>query len=281
VQHLLLKHNPINYNIMQKLILGAIASTLTIGSSFGVIALQVDFNSTNQDGGPHPQAGWSSYDAGHEVAADFVTQNYGGISVTPAWPNTTDNRVQQMIDRGAGNDNQWDNASGDLDLVTDFLGTDTRGGNGGNGNWDGTTGTPTYMTLSITGLNAGQDYTWTSLHHDTENVHGAFAAWGSPDGGTNWGPLADGVMTDSSTGGNPDSGAALESGPDAFSLPSAYTFTFTATGDDAIRFAPYAGGAVHSQIWGINGFRLETIPEPSSAILLVGGLGGMFLRRRR
>ena len=32
---------------------------------------------------------------------------------------TNDNRVEEMIDRGAGNDNNWDNADGDIDLVTD------------------------------------------------------------------------------------------------------------------------------------------------------------------
>ncbi|MBN1846298.1 MAG: hypothetical protein JW810_11485, partial [Sedimentisphaerales bacterium] len=51
--------------------------------------LKVDFNSTNQDGGPHNQADWSAYDAGHEVAADFNTKPYDGITVTPTWPNTT------------------------------------------------------------------------------------------------------------------------------------------------------------------------------------------------
>ena len=41
-------------------------------------------------------------------------------------PNTTDNRVQQMIDRGAGNDAQW--LGSNLDLLTDFIGIDTRTG---------------------------------------------------------------------------------------------------------------------------------------------------------
>ena len=35
--------------------------------------LLIDFNSTTQDGGPHNEAGYQAYDAGHEVAADFVT----------------------------------------------------------------------------------------------------------------------------------------------------------------------------------------------------------------
>ena len=86
--------------------------------------LLLDFNSLTQDGGPHPQEGYQSYDAGHEVADDFVTKSYAafGASVdfTPSWPDTTDNRVQQMIDRGAGNDANY--LGQKLDLVTDFIG---------------------------------------------------------------------------------------------------------------------------------------------------------------
>ncbi len=255
--------------------------------------LMVDFNSMTQDGGPHPQAGYQAYNAGHEVPADFVTQSYSAlgttVSITPAWPNTTDNRVQQMIDRGAGNDANWDNAAGDLDLVTDFLGIDTRTGNGGNGDWDGTAGTPTYMTLTLSGLSAGP-YDWKSYHHDTEHVHGDFRVELSVDGGTSFSQLADGYMSDSTEAGNPDS--ALDGfpgpqvGPDANSLMSTYAMSFTADGasDVVLRFAPYSNTAVHRQIWGINGFALQQIPEPSTMILaLTGALFGVvaLLRRRR
>jgi len=126
--------------------------------------LMIDFNS-NQDGGgdsagadpqdsaaAHNQAGWSSYHANHEVAEEFTTATYGAISVTPAWPNTTSNKVMQSMDRNkqtvdpitiTSNDANWDDTAGDLNLITDMLGIDTRTGNGGNGDWDGTTGTPT------------------------------------------------------------------------------------------------------------------------------------------
>ena len=235
--------------------------------------LKVDFNSNQDSGGDsstagdpslsvanHNQEGWSSYHANHEVAAEFSTANYGGITVTPAWSNTTDNRVQQSIDRGAGNDNTWDDAEGDLNLVTDFIGIDTRTGNGGNGNWDGTTGTPTYMTLTLGGLAAGV-YDWTSFHHDTENVHGPFAVWLSTDGGSSYTQLVDGLMTDGSEGGNPES-AAREHGPDAYLLPSTYNTSFTANGTDDVvmRFAPHSGIAVHRQIWGMNAFELTEMP---------------------
>lgn len=242
--------------------------------------LKVDFNSTNQDGGPHNQEGWSAYDAGHEVAADFDTKDYDGITVTPAWPNTTANTVQQMIDRGSGNDDQWLNDAGDINLVTDFLGTDTRTANGGNGDWNGTTGTPTYMTLTIGGLAAG-GYDWISFHHDTENCFGTFAVWLSTDGGATFTQLADGILTDSSTGGTPDSGDLRNPGPDVYSLPSTYKMSFAANGTDdvVLRFAPYSGAVsaeVHNQIWGINGFVLD-FPDKANAPDPVDGETGVAL----
>ena len=257
-------------------------------------SLWIDFNSTNQDGGPHPNGGsWQNYNAAHEVAADFVTQNYSAygtsVGVTPAWPNTGDNRVQQMIDRGnqtvspvGGFDASWTDT--DLNLVTDFIGTDTRIGNGGNGDWDGTTGTPTYFTLSLSNLPAG-DHQWVSFHHDTEHVHGTFAVWLSVDGGTTFNQLADGVMTDGTDGGVPDSGVGTEVGDFAgmTAAGSIYNTSFTANGTDdvVIRFAPYSGGGVHRQIWGINGFQVSAAPIPEPSTSLLGLIGLAFLARRK
>jgi hypothetical protein len=264
--------------MMKKVIicLGVVAVMMV--SSTSATILKVDFNSLTQDGGPHNQEGWSAYSAGHEVPDDFITADYDGITVTPAWPNTTDNRVQQSIDRGAGNDANWDNSAGDLDLVTDWIGIDTRTGNGGNGDWDGVTGTPTYMTLTIGGLAAG-NYELTSFHHDTEHCHGPFAVWVSTDGGASFTQLADGLMTDSTEGGTPDSGAIV-AGPDVYTLASTYHVPFMANGTDdvVLRYAPYSDAAgVHRQIWGMNGF--ELVPEPATIALL--GLGALALRRRR
>ena len=262
------------------LCIGAILIAQTTASA----QLWVDFNSTTQDSGPHPQAGYESYDAGHEVAADFVTMNYsafgGTIGVTPAWPNTTDNRVQQMIDRGAGNDDQWMGA--DIDLLTDFLGIDSRTGNGGNGDWarDGAS-EPTWMTLSLSGLPAG-DYNWKSFHHDTENVWADFQADISTDGGATYSSLGDYEMSSTSTGGNPANAGLITDGP-----VSMVDTTFSASGSDdvVVRFAPYADGvdasAVHKQIFGINGFQLNVVPEPSANILLVTALVGLLSVRRR
>ncbi len=237
--------------------------------------LLVDFNSTNQSGGPHPQTGYQAYNAAHEAPADFIIRSFPAfgtsIDITPAWPNTTDNRVQQMIDRGDGNDANWNNASGDLDLITDFLGIDTRPGNGGNGNWDGAAGgTPTYMTLTLGGLPVGT-YGWTSFHHDTENVHTNFQIEISIDGGTSYTSLGqEFYMSDSTPGGNPDSATdgagGTRTGPNATTLDSTATFQIDASGTDdvVLRFAPLSGvlgNAVHNQIWAINGFQLSALDD--------------------
>jgi hypothetical protein len=151
------------------------------------------------------------------------------------------------------------------------------------------TGTPTYMTLTLAGLSASP-YNWTSYHHDTENVHGDFSVELSLDGGANFTQLADGYMSDGSEGGNPDSTDAPfpgpQTGPDADSLLSTYSTSFVADGvnDVVFRFAPYSNTAVHRQIWGINGFALEQVPEPSSVALALMGVAFAalgLLRRRR
>ena len=231
---------------------------LTANSIAGTV-LKVDFNSTTQDGGPHSQDDWTSYDAAHEVEADFNTKTYGSITVTPDYPNTTDNRVMQMIDRGVADDDNWDNGAGDIDLVTDWLGVDTRTANGGLGAWDGTIGTPTYITITLGGLVAG-NYEWTSFHHDTEKMWGPFAAWVSTDGGTTFIQLADGHATNSTTGGDPLP-LKLVTGPDINTLSSTYVSSFLANGIDAVvmRFAPYSLETVHRTFFVMNAFKIDVV----------------------
>ncbi len=244
--------------------------------------LMIDFNSTTQDSGPHNDdlGGFSAYDFAHEGGDGYgpwTTESYSAfgtsVTVTPDWPNTTAINAEQMIDRTATFDVNWFDVDSDLsnegfpilgvDLVTDFLGIDTRTANGGNGDWDGTVGTPTYMHLSLGGLPA-DTYNWQSFHIDTEHVHGEFEVMISTDGGTTFSPLPNGIMADATPGGNPDSevsgfldSVAFDS-QEAFEAGAMYTATFTADGtsDVVLQFAPLAQEAVHRQIFGINGFVL-------------------------
>ncbi len=286
-------------------VITTIFTVVFLGIQTASAELKVDFNSLTQGGGPNQQDGLEGYDAGHERAADFIAKDYevsfpsgdATVTMTPAWPNTTDNRVQQMIDRGAGNDANW--VGNDIDLLTDWIGSDSRTGNGGNGDWDRTDATdPTYMTLSLGGLPAG-DYFWTSYHHDTENMWSDFQVEVSTDGGTTYGPAVDREMTSSSPGGNPAAPIKYlgDVNPDPKKLPSTFTTRFTADGDKdvVLRFAPFADGVdavqVHKRFFGMNGFELIEFPMLEVPALSTWGLlslallalvgGSVLIRRRR
>ncbi len=241
--------------------------------------LFVDFNSTTQDGGPHPMAGYNSYDAAHENSNDFrASRDYDAFGTTVSlavnFPDSSDNRVQQMIDRGGANDENWTGSK--LDLITDWIGVDTRTGNGGNGNYDGQNGTPTRITFTLENLPAAT-YRWRSYHHDTEHMNGLFLVELSNDGGGSYtridGPLAGGAFrqTDSTPGGSPDS-ARTYGGPTPEELPSTVEFDFTAKRDQdvVVRFTPLSATAVHTQFAVINGFELTrtSLPDSPSDITL-------------
>jgi hypothetical protein len=281
------------------------ATALFSSLSFG--QLLVDFNSTSQDNGPHNDTagGFAAYDFAHEGGTGtdpWPTVSYPAfgtnVSVTPNWPDTTDPRVEQMIDRTAAFDGNWMDASTDLasvpfptlglDLVTDFIGIDTRANSGGNGDWDGTTGTPTSLTLTLSGLPAGS-YSWTSAHIDTEHVHTDFGVKVSTDAGTSFTALPNGRMVDASDGGNPnsiDSGfqsALAQDSATAFIEGGVYSAGFTSDGSDVvIEFTPFSQDAVHRQIFGINGFVVQQVPEPASFSLIVFAMLGLVgIARRR
>jgi hypothetical protein len=260
--------------------------------------LLIDFNSS-QGGPAENEAGYQAYDADHEVPASFGPRPYSAfgtsVSVTPAWPNTTADTVQQAIDRGAGNDANW--LGNNISLLTDWIGSDSRTGNGGNGDWarDGTSD-PTYMTLTLSGLPAGP-YSWLSYHHDTENMWSDFQIEVSIDGGATYSAPLDLQMTSSTPGGTPDSATGTGLGPidgsadpDPANLPSTAHLMFSADGtnDVVFRFAPFADGvddaAVHKQFFGMNGFAVARIPEPSTiALCVLTGIGllPLFLKRRQ
>ena len=242
--------------------------------------LKIDFNSTNQDNGPHNQSGYQAYNAAHEVSSSFTTQSFTAfgttIQLTPAWPNTTNNRVRQMIDRGSANDGNWGTI--DLDLLTDWIGCDARSGNGGNGVYTGLSGTPTYLTLTLENIPAGS-YHWTSYHHDTEHIHSNFQIEYSTDGGSTYasvtGPNGNGSFpgTDSTAGGSPASNQTYNDSTAKADLPSTVDFDFTAiAGQDVlIRFAAQSTDTVHTAFFVCNGFEITANnPEAPTDISFTG-----------
>ena len=257
--------------------------------------LFVDFNSNQGGGGDsttagspadsaaaHNQLGYFSYHANHEVTEEFTTASYevfgSSVTLTPGWPDSSlVNTTQQSIDRGDGNDRNW---HGDkINLLTDWIGVDTRTGVSGNGPFDGTTGAKTRFHLTLGNL-PGATYSWRSYHHDTENVHADFTVAYSTDGGVTFtpvpGPNGNGTfsMTDSTAGGTPASPAiftgAEQGSINPADLPSTVNFSFTANGSNQviIEFTPYATDLVHKALLGVNGFELTGPPGLGNGITI-------------
>ena len=275
---------------------------------FSSAAFLLDFNSNQSGGGTpvdgnpadplnaaHNEPGYHSYHAAHEVAAGFITASYDAnfmltgavnITLTPSWPNTTRNTVQQSIGRSDGQANSW--LGTHRNLLRDWIGIDSRINEGGYGPWDGVTGTPTYMLLTLGNLPAAQ-YTMSTFHHDVENMNSPFTLEVSTDGGLSFGSIISGRMTNSTAGGTPAENEVLAgtapnvAGGNPADLSSTLNFMFTADGasDVVLRFAPLSSEAAltHRTFFGINGFHLDQVPEPTTALLAV--LGGMLVLRRR
>ncbi len=234
------------------------------GTVLAPAQLRVDFDSTTMEGGPHLQAGFESYQAGHEVAADFTAaRTYAAFGTTVAvsvqFPDSADARTMQMIDRSAASDANWQGAW--PDLLTDWIGIDTRTENGGKGDYDGSTGTPTRLLLRLGGLPAG-NYSWRSYHHDTQDQNGDFAVQLSTDGGTTFAP----VGTHEMTAGIPSEDPARNgsSDPDPRNLPSVVGFPIAANGtqDVVVAFVPLSGGGISGQFFICNGFELYDPADP-------------------
>ncbi len=275
--------------------------------------LLIDFNSNQANGGTAEapafnQAGFQSYFASHEVSATFIARSYdvafaltgaATVTLTPGFAGTSANTVRQSINRSDAQAASW--AGNNVNLLRDFIGVDARPGEGGNGNYNGTDGTPTYLTITLGGLPAST-YAWTSFHHDVENINSFFQVELSTNGGATFSLLGTGRITNSLAGGTP-AGNEIPSGTspnvpggDPANLTSTQAFQFTATGDDVvIRFAPYAKldasspltypdgdylGGVHNSFFALNGFTLEQVPEPSALGLGALGLAALLRRRR-
>lgn len=248
--------------------------------------LLVDFNSSQASGGApvagnpadpanaaHQETGYLCYHAGHEVAADFVSATYNPtfsgsglatVTMTPSWPSTTTNTVQQSIGRSQGQADTWTGNS--VNLLRDFIGCDARTSQGGNGAWDGTTGTPTYLVLTLSGLPVA-DYQMTTYHHDVENMNSNFSIEISTDGGVTFDTPIVGRITNSLSGGSPAENEIFGGTPPNVSggnpddLTSTQFFNFTSVAEDVVlRFAPLApgdSGPVHQMFFALNGFSLD------------------------
>lgn len=273
-------------------------AALLAGQSVAPGQLMVDFNSNQAGGGNqvvgdptdptnaiHQQDGYLCYHAEHEVGATFVTASYdvnfsgtgaATVTMTPEWPNTTDARVRQSIGRVQTQADSWIGSKNNL--VRDWIGADSRVANGGNGAWDGTTGTPTYFQLRLGNLPAAS-YEMTAFMHDVEHMNATFTIEVSTDGGTTFGDPIEGRMTNGLAAGNPSGNEVFPETPpnvadgDPADLTSTQVFEFEATGGQEVvlRFAPFSNTInVHTEFVGLNGFELVQTGGSSAPLEITG-----------
>lgn len=249
----------------------------------------MDFNSSQSGGGTptfedpsdpanaiHQEPDYLCYHAIHEDPSSFVTATYevefsgtgvATVEMTPEWPNTTSPNVQQSIGRGGSQPDSW--LGQNQNLLRDWIGADSRTGNGGNGAWDGTTGSPTYFLLRFGGLPAAS-YEMTAFMHDVEHMNSNYSIEISTDGGTTYGDPILGRMTNSLSGGNPAENEVLpgtapnvaDGDPVELSSTQILSFDVPDGQEMVLRFAPLTpGGPVHLDFVGLNGFKLvQTTP---------------------
>ncbi|CAA6677679.1 MULTISPECIES: PEP-CTERM sorting domain-containing protein [unclassified Lentimonas] len=181
------------------------------------------------------------------------------VGVAFSWPDANDgggtvdiNDTKQSFSRSnvQGYDVFWQT----------WVGIDIRTENGGIGGGD-------RMTLSLTGLEANQAFTFTSYHADTQDQAGTF--------------LVDQTPSASETSTSPFAFPSIDD--DALATPwvtNAYSFDVTSDGlgNLDITFTQNSGTWI-----GINGFDLVAVPEPSSFALLGGllALSAVAMKRRR
>ncbi len=191
--------------------------------------------------------------SGAKVTYNNISFSEGGLAGTYnvgvefSWPDADDDTAKQSFTRS--------NIQGYPDFWSSWVGIDSR---------SATTGE---LTMTLSGLEANQDFVLTSYHGDTHDQSGTFTV--------------NQTITGSETATSPFDFARLnQNGTLTPWTTNAYSFDVTTDGSGNLSVT-YTNA---SEIWtGINGFDLVAIPEPGSYGLIAGmlGLTSIALRRRR
>lgn len=238
-----------------------------MGSAHAAIFVNTGDTGTSAGVGPEgADANYLVYTTAHENAATGQLTTFNGVSfaegglagtydvgVAFTWLDAQNNNTKQAFSGRTNN-------RGHPEFWTSWVGVDSRTAQGGIGGTD-------RMQLNLTGLAANQSYVFTSYHGDTHDQEATFTVDQTP--------------TSSETATSPFAFTRLSNHNTADYDPwieNAYSFDVTSDGSGNldITFARDAGG----DFFGINGFNLVAVPEPSAGLLVAFAASALLLRRR-
>ncbi|MDF7809089.1 PEP-CTERM sorting domain-containing protein [Pontiellaceae bacterium B12219] len=245
---------------MKRTITTLSAVFLTAGLAQAALYINAGSSPTAGVGPDGANANYLAYQTPSEQPTTGELQTYNGISFAEGGLAGTYNVGIEFTwtTNGVGAANSVKQAfsrsqnpgSGYSSFYQDWVGMDVRTSEGG-------IGAGTTMTLTLTGLEANQDFTLTSYHFDPHDQSSTFTT--SASGATVYASEdADGVYVDPS--------------------PFAYDFDLTSDGSGTATI-DYVN--VNGSWLALNGFDLQAVPEPATLgmVALFGG-GILFIRRR-
>lgn len=259
------KLNKIPMNVLKNLLAGTVVTGLAIGSASAVSIFQIDFELSGSPAGQSTEAGWTSWtvDAGGN-GTDTIANTVGGVGVSLV---ATGGGIFNA--RGGSGQNRSTTIAGTSwnDMAEDLI--SARSGDNG-------------VKITLSGLITGQTYTLTGWHNDsTPGTNAGFAAdLDSNTPGYVVNVLAGtGATQLSAANGASTSVDQTATRSDSDFSNSVVTFTADAT---TVEIDYSASTTVTFNPVAFSGLELSSpVPEPSSALLLFGGLTGLMLRRRR
>ncbi len=250
---------------MKKLSLKLIASIAAIGLlgstlASGQVLLAVDFNLSGDPASP-TQSGFSSWNFASTTVTSPQSQSFGIYTVNLI--GNGDNIAGR--DRTSGGNPTPPNGGSftQSDLMRDFVQGLARTG----ATIDNVPTTAANNTsFTISGFAASTQYTFQLWALDRGANNGNVTSWWNTTNGTGANATSLGSIVNSTAAGAPANN-------NAFSVSG----TVTSDANGFLRFG--ATNTSPQQVF-MNGFQVSVIPEPTTALLIGLGLGGILLRRR-
>ena len=237
-------------------------AALLVGSAHAALYINAGDTGTAAGLGPlGSNSNYLAYTTSHETATSGALQTFSGTSFSEgglagtynvgvefAWLDATSNAAKQAF-KDRQNNREY------AEFWRSWIGVDS----------DETSGT-SQLKLSLSGLEANQAFTFTSYHVDSADQGATFTVDQTPSA--------------SETSTSPFTFRRGLSGSIGDDLVSSYAYSFDVT-SDALGNLDVTYAIASGRLYGVNGFDLVAVPEPSTGLLAAFAASALFLRRRR